>query len=134
MAAFVGFENLSHVVSMARKEGTFTEFAENNELGRRSECGRVCEEESHGGWAKTCARRTSRLNHSLDDSKGRLWSLPGVPSKLVARLAYSDQRRPRAAASHMLPRSVFWEAYGPVFLLKSLISMVGAQGLEPWTR
>jgi hypothetical protein len=34
----------------------------------------------------------------------------------------------------MLPNRNFWEAVSSQILAKSLISMVGAQGLEPWTR
>jgi ATP-dependent DNA ligase len=36
--------------------------------------------------------------------------------------------------SHVLPNRVFWEASLVEMSAKSLISMVGAQGLEPWTR
>jgi hypothetical protein len=38
------------------------------------------------------------------------------------------------AASHTLPNQHCWEAHGSQITAKSLISMVGAQGLEPWTR
>jgi hypothetical protein len=37
-------------------------------------------------------------------------------------------------ASHVLPNRDFWEAIHDQIYAKSLKSMVGAQGLEPWTR
>jgi hypothetical protein len=46
----------------------------------------------------------------------------------------AQRRKKPAAASHALPNRVFWEAVSNQMLSKPLISMVGAQGLEPWTR
>jgi hypothetical protein len=36
--------------------------------------------------------------------------------------------------AHALSRAKFWEAERRQFADKLLISLVGAQGLEPWTR
>ncbi len=54
-------------------------------------------------------------------------------SRLIARDVFAVAQI-IAAASHVLPNHIFWEAINGGVLFKSLISMVGAQGLEPWTR
>jgi hypothetical protein len=56
------------------------------------------------------------------------------PSLESAELSGRLAQPVRPQSSHSLPNRDFWEDFGLSVQANLLISMVGAHGLEPWTR
>ena len=82
---------------------------------------------------RTSARRVGRR-------LTRLWNRPphDVPGQLMRQHTLVERSgtswTPPSRASHVLPNRDFWEAASGESRTKYLISLVGVQGFEPWTR